>query len=441
MKKPFRMTKVRWVLAVIIWFLLVSCPFSVLNSKRQRLPAIRTDKVVRTDVKSYVSGPATINPRVNVEISSNIMGKITKIYVREGQPVKKGDLLLELERTQYLAGRDDAAAAYRIAVRDVELARSKWETAKSVFDRKQELYAQNLISPEQYDLARTQYEAERTAYEVAQDNVTRARAGLTQAKDSLSKTLYTSPLDGVVTAVNVEEGEFTVVGTMNNPGTVMLTVADLAAIEATTDIDETDVVNVRLGQPAKVTVDAFPERAFYGEVVEIGSSAKTTAAAAITDEKTSADFEVKVLLRGGDAALRPGMNATTDIETGKVTGVPTIPIQALVTRTRAQVEEWKNAKAGKAKGKTPATTLGAGAADYVKGVFVLVTEKPLVKRARFIAVETGVVGDQLIEIKKGLTGKEVIIAGPYKTLRTLNDGDLVKLEEAPRPGHEAQEKP
>ena len=407
---------------------------TVINSKRGQVPAVRVDTVTTTDITAYVSGPATVEPRVSVDVSANIMGKVTTIFVKEGQPVAKGDILLELEQTQYRAGRDEAVAAYRSAVSTVELTEAKWKTAKEVFDRKQGLYDKNLISREQYDLAKTQFQAERTEYELARDNVARARAAVVQARDSLSKTVYASPLEGVVTALNVEEGEFTVVGTLNTPGTVMLTVADLAAMQVVADVDETDVVNVKLEQPSHVTVDAFPNTVFRGEVIEIASSAKESLYA-VSEEKTSADFEVKVLLGGDTSALRPGMTATADVITAEVKGVTAIPIQALVTRTRETVAAWEEARKAEdgpktRKGKDEKKTAKADRlqADYVKGVFVFEDEKLFVKRARFIPVEIGVMGDRYVEIKKGLTGDEEIIVGPYKTLRNLNDGDLVGLE-------------
>lgn len=432
MKRQIRMTKVRWALVVIIWLILVSCPLLVTNSKRQQIPAVRVDTVTSADITSYVSGPATVDPRVSVDISANIMGKVTEIFVEEGERVAKGDILLELEQTQYRATRDEAGAAYRSAVRRLELTATKWKTAQEVFDRKQELYNKQLISREQYDLARTQFEAERTEHELARDNVVRARAFLVQAKDSLDKTIYTSPLDGVVTALNVEEGEFTVVGTLNTPGTVMVTVADLAAMQVVADVDETDVVNVELGQPSSVTIDAFPDEIYRGEVIEIASSAKESIFAT-TDEKTSADFEVTVLLGGDTAPLRPGMTATADVVTAEAKGVTAIPIQALVTRTREKATEWEEARVGKSgDAKKPKEKAKPQSdlfrTDYVKGVFVLDDEKPFVKRARFVRVEAGIMGDRYVEIKKGLKGGETIIIGPYKTLRSLNDGDLIRLE-------------
>jgi HlyD family secretion protein len=430
------MTKIRWAIVIIIWVLLVSCPFLLINSKRQQVPAVRVDTPTKTDITAYVSGPAEVEPRVSVDVSANIMGEVTHIYIKEGQPVSKGDVLLQLEQTQYRASRDEAGAAYRSAIQSLDLANSRWETAQDVFDRQKGLYEKNLISKEQYDLARTQYEAARTEYDLAMNNVTRARAALVQARDALDKTVYTAPLDGIVTALNVEEGEFTVVGTLNTAGTVMLTVADLAAMQVVSDIDETDVVDVRLGQPASVTVDAFPDTVFRGEVIEVASSAKETLSLT-TDEKTSSDFEVTVLLGGDTSALRPGMTATADVITAETEDVTAIPIQSLVTRTRETVQEWeKLRKSGdktKSAPKKPAKKKTAGEpalfrTDYVKGVFVLVDEKPFVKRARFVEVETGIMGDRFVEITKGLKGDENIIVGPYKTLRQLDDGDIVRLD-------------
>lgn len=434
MKRQLRMTKVRWAIVIIIWLILVSCPMTVINSKRGQVPAVRVDTVTTTDITAYVSGPATVEPRVSVDVSANIMGKVTHVFVKEGQPVAKGDILLELEQTQYRAGRDGAVAAYRSAVSTVELTETKWKTAKEVFDRKQGLYDKNLISREQYDLAKTQFQAERTEFELARDNVARARAAVVQARDSLSKTIYASPLDGVVTALNVEEGEFTVVGTLNTPGTVMLTVADLAAMQVVADVDETDVVNVKLEQPSHVTVDAFPATVFRGEVIEIASSAKESLYA-VSDERTSADFEVTVLLGGDTSALRPGMTATADVITAEVKEATAIPIQALVTRTGETVAAWTEArkaedgpKTRKGKDEKKAAKADRLRAEYVKGVFVFEDEKLFVKRARFVPVEVGIMGDRYVEIKKGLTGDEDIIVGPYKTLRNLDDGDLVRLE-------------
>jgi len=413
-----------WI-AIIIGVVILACvAFGVIQKMRAGVPEFRTEEVVKGDITEVVSGPGEVDPRVSVDISANIMGRVSKIYVEEGQNVSKGDVLLELEQTEYAAGRDQAWAAYRSAQNNLELAEIRWSAARDAFERKKELYDEGLISREAYDTAVTAYEMERTQYEVAKNELIRARAALVQAKDVLDKTIYASPIDGVVTALNVEEGEFTVVGTLNTPGTVMLTVSDLAYIEVEAEIDETDVVSVELGQPAKVTVDAFPDKIFKGKVVEIGSSA--IADDLITaDTGTSADFKVRVLLENATAGLKPGMTATVDVVTGTAKNVLAVPISAIVTRDRETVEEWKN------DGKKKSGEKGDGAKkirgdvfrkDDVEGVFVVNRG-----RARFVEVETGLSGEQYIELVKGPEPGAEVITGPYQPLRALSDGDRVRI--------------
>jgi HlyD family secretion protein len=410
-----------WIAIIIAVVILAIIAFCMIKNMNAGIPEFRTEEVVKGDITEVVSGPGEVDPRVSVDISANIMGRVSKIYVEEGQSVSEGDILLELEQTEYAAGRDQAWAAYRSAQNNLELSEIRWSAAKDAFERKKELYDQGLISREAYDTAVTAYEMERTQYEVAKNELIRARAALVQAKDVLDKTIYTSPINGVVTALNVEEGEFTVVGTLNTAGTVMLTVSDLAYIEVEAEIDETDVVSVELGQPAKVTVDAFPDEIFKGKVVEIGSSAIEDNLLSV-DTGTSADFKVRVLLENATAGLKPGMTATVDVVTGTAKNVLAVPISAIVTRDRETVEEWKkdgNSKKSDAPKKIKGDVFRK---DDVEGIFVVDGG-----RARFVEVETGLSGEQYIELVKGPeTGAEVI-TGPYQPLRTLKDGDRIRI--------------
>jgi HlyD family secretion protein len=410
-----------WIAIIIAVVILAIIAFCMIKNMNAGIPEFRTEEVVKGDITEVVSGPGEVDPRVSVDISANIMGRVSKIYVEEGQSVSEGDILLELEQTEYAAGRDQAWAAYRSAQNNLELSEIRWSAAKDAFERKKELYDQGLISREAYDTAVTAYEMERTQYEVAKNELIRARAALVQAKDVLDKTIYTSPINGVVTALNVEEGEFTVVGTLNTAGTVMLTVSDLAYIEVEAEIDETDVVSVELDQPAKVTVDAFPDEIFKGKVVEIGSSAIEDNLLSV-DTGTSADFKVRVLLENATAGLKPGMTATVDVVTGTAKNVLAVPISAIVTRDRETVEEWKkdgNSKKSDAPKKIKGDVFRK---DDVEGIFVVDGG-----RASFVEVETGLSGEQYIELVKGPeTGAEVI-TGPYQPLRTLKDGDRIRI--------------
>jgi HlyD family secretion protein len=416
-----------WI-AIIIGVIILACiVISVIRKMHGSIPEFRTEEVAKGDITEVVSGPGEVDPRVSVDISANIMGRVSKIYVEEGQKVSEGDILLELEQTEYAAGRDQAWAAYSSAQNNLELAEVRWSAAKDAFERKKELYDQSLISREAYDTAVTAYEMERTQYEVAKNELIRARAALVQAKDILDKTIYTSPINGVVTALNVEEGEFTVVGTLNTPGTVMLTVSDLAYIEVEAEIDETDVVSVELGQRAKITVDAFPDRIFKGKVVEIGSSAIDDGLLSAVDTGTSADFKVRVLLEENTAELKPGMTATVDIVTGTAKDVLAVPISAIVTRDRETVEEWKknekNRKKDKEKGNKPKKIKSdVFRKDDVEGVFVVDGG-----RTRFVEVETGLSGEQYMELIKGPEPGAEVITGPYQPLRNLKDGDRIRI--------------
>ncbi|UCE26604.1 MAG: efflux RND transporter periplasmic adaptor subunit [Candidatus Coatesbacteria bacterium] len=414
-----------WIAIIIAVVILAFIGFCVIRNMNAGIPEFRTEEVVKGDITEVVSGPGEVDPRVSVDISANIMGRVSKIYVEEGQSVSEGDILLELEQTEYAAGRDQAWAAYRSAQNNLELAEIRWSAAKDAFERKKELYDQGLISREAYDTAVTAYEMERTQYEVAKNELIRARAALVQAKDVLDKTIYASPIDGVVTALNVEEGEFTVVGTLNTPGTVMLTVSDLAYIEVEAEIDETDVVSVEMGQPAKITVDAFPDEIFKGKVVEIGSSAIEDNLLSV-DTGSSADFKVRVLLENATAGLKPGMTATVDVVTGTAKEVLAVPISAIVTRDRETVEEWKkdgNKKKGNEKSDAPKKIKGdVFRKDDVEGVFVVDGG-----RARFVEVETGLSGEQYIELVKGPEAGAEVITGPYQPLRTLKDGDRIRI--------------
>jgi len=412
-----------WIAIIIAVVILAFIAFCVIRNMNAGIPEFRTEKVAKGDITEVVSGPGEVDPRVSVDISANIMGRVSKIYVEEGQSVSEGDILLELEQTEYAAGRDQAWAAYRSAQNNLELSEIRWSAAKDAFERKKELYDQGLISREAYDTAVTAYEMERTQYEVAKNELIRARAALVQAKDVLDKTIYTSPINGVVTALNVEEGEFTVVGTLNTPGTVMLTVSDLAYIEVEAEIDETDVVSVKLDQPAKVTVDAFPETIFRGKVVEIGSSAIEDDLLSV-NTGTSADFKVRVLLENATAGLKPGMTATVDVVTGTAKNVLAVPISAIVTRDRETVEEWKkDGNKKNEKSEAPKKIKGdVFRKDDIEGVFVVDGG-----RARFVEVETGLSGEQYIELVKGPKPGAEVITGPYQPLRTLKDGDRIRI--------------
>ncbi len=427
-RKKKRKIKARYIIigAVVFVILLIVALVAIGNYQKQFQP-VRTEEVTTGDITSTVSGPGKVDPRISVDISANIMGKVDKIYVKEGDSVKAGDIILELEQTEYRAGSTAAYAGYRSAQSNLESAEVTWRAAKEAFARKEQLYNEGLISDEAYDLAKSEYEAARAQYEIARNQLLSSSADMTRAKDALDKTIYASPIDGVVTALNVEEGEFTVVGTLNTPGTVMATVADLAAMEVEADINETDIVNVKLGQVSKITVDAYPDRIFKGKVVEIASSA-TIDAYSVADAETAADFKVRVLIESEASGLKPGMSATVDVITDEVKDVIAVPIQAIVTRDRETVEEWaeengKDDKKKKNEKNNPKKVSGdVFKRDDIEGVFIVDG-----KKVKFVEVKTGISGEQYIEVQEGVKPGTEIVVGPYRTLRELSDGDKIKV--------------
>jgi HlyD family secretion protein len=276
-----------------------------------------------------VSGPGEINPEAIVDISAHLPGKITRLFVREGDPVTKGQALLELDPTQYEARVTEARANVAAQKSQVELAQAQAEKAGLVLKRTQDLHSRGLSSDHELDLARTDGRVEEARLQASEQHYEQAAANLVAAQDDLDKCRYTSPMDGIVSRLNVEEGEIAVTGTMNNPGTVLLSIADLSRMEVEAEIDETDIVDVALGQIVRVRVDAFPDTSFAATVTEIANTAVTRNRG--TQEEVTI-FTIKAVLDDREPQLRPGMTATVEIETAVRDDVVRVPIQAIVSR-------------------------------------------------------------------------------------------------------------
>src|SRR5512136_1390902 len=266
-----------------------------LQSRREKTVKVTIEKAKRQDLTSIISASGEIKPKKNINISAQVPGRIIKIGVVEGQVVKAGDFLLKLDSTQYEANADRDQNFIRAANADLIQAEARLQRDKGSFDRQQKLYDDNLISKDQLEAAKAQYDVSVAQTNAIQFQIKQAEASLKSTMDSLAKTTYNAPIDGVITSLRVEEGEVAIIGTMNNPGTVLMTIADLSVMEVEVDVDETDVVGVKLAQSARVRVDAYPDRIFDGKVTEIGSSAlqQTTASASTQESK---DFKVVVTL-------------------------------------------------------------------------------------------------------------------------------------------------
>jgi len=406
-----KLRKRTWILIGIGIIILIIVLSNLLNPNKNA-KFVTLDSVKQGNIIQTVSGPGIVKAKDQVEISAYVLSKVVEVPVVEGQDVKKGDLLVRLDDTKYREEVIRERAMVASAQAALEIAERQLSEGKDSFDRQKALYEDRLISKAEFDRALTTYRSLETAYSQAISNLTQARSMLTAAEDDLSKTRYTSPIDGIVTKVNVEVGEIVVTGTMNTPGTVMVVVSNMGVMEVDAEIDETDVVKVSLGEKAQIELDAFPGKIFNGEVVEIakmpisGVTTSTTTSSSSSTSQVSADYDVTVTLEGVTPDILPGMNSTVDIITSTAENVLFIPIQAIVKRTpEGKIQEGKMQKRQ----------------NYVDGVFLLEGKKVV-----FRQVETGISDDQYIEIKSGLKKGENVITGPYKLLRTLKAGDKVK---------------
>src|SRR5437016_7674872 len=378
---------------------------------RKDIVTVQTARAQRLDLVSVVSASGEIKPKTYVNIGANAFGKITKLYVKEGDRVRSGQLLAQLENVQSaadvsatqasldVAGTDAVAAdaGMRTAMADLNRAKADAERTKLDWDRAQGLYKEALIAKSEYDNRKNAWETAQAGLAQAQARVaqmkaqkesadrriSQSRANLTRVSDVLRKTTYAAPFDGMITNLPVREGETVVIGIQNSPGSTLMSIADMSVITAEVKVDETDIVNVKLGQPAEVTIDAIPSKTFKGRVTEIGQAAvtrttgQTTTASTTSTTEEAKDFKVVVTLDNPPPGLRPGLSTTAKVTTATRQNAITIPIQALTIRTRRELGESEKKGDGKALAATKQdpSTLSAKERERQKeelqGVFVV----------------------------------------------------------------------
>jgi len=416
-----------WIGLGALLVILVIAVNLVRGGKGKSTP-VQFARVRLEDITSRVRAPGKIEPRTQVKISADIPGKVVRLLVKEGDQVRQGQLMLQLDDTQYRAAwRQDqsALASARARVRDAE---ATLKTAESNYARQSALWQQKVLSQAEWDQATSAIESARTAESTAREDVARAEAALSAAADNLSKTRFLAPFEGVVSALDVEAGEIVITGTMNNPGTQILTVSDLSRMLVKADVDETDVVDMKLGQKAKISVDAMPDTTFAGTVVEIGNTAKRSG---LTASEGQTNFEVKVVFDTNVPEVRPGMTADVEIETATHPQTSGVPIQAVVVRTERELARAgrKDKPARRHRGKDFALaaeedTVGRKDKE-ITGVFVVRDGV-----AHFVPVRTGIASETDIEVFGALKTGDLVVAGPYKALRELKPEGRVKQETA-----------
>lgn len=393
---------------------------SLLRSRGDKGTEVYAETVERRDVVRVVKASGEIDPRVQVKISAHVIGRIERLYAEEGAAIERGQPFLELEREAFQAARDQWAAqlaSARTAVRRAEVDLADAEIRER---RAERLQSEGIVTEETLDAARLAKTAARLALDQAHDAVRQAQANLTKAEDDLAKTTIFAPLTGTVIELNAEQGEVVVSGTMNNPASVIGTIADLSEILTVVEVDETEIVEVTLGDPAEIEVDAVPDHVYHGEVVEIGSSGFSTAR-----QPDVTYFAVEILLTDADDRLRPGMSARAEIRTAVHEDVPVVPIQSVVERPADEEEDGRDEDGGApVDGEETADAGEDEDEDEVKVVFLVADGEAERRR-----VETGIADETHVEITRGLEGGETVVTGPYRSLRDLEDGDAVTVEE------------
>jgi HlyD family secretion protein len=441
------------VVGILVWV--------TVHQSGKNVATVQTGKAQHEDLSTVVSASGEIRPKTYVNIGANAYGKITHLYVKEGDHVKKGQLLAQLENVQSTADvsanqasvqaaeTDAVAAEAALNTSAADLVRAQADYARNKLDweRAQNLYKDGLIAKSDFDSrqnawatadagleqAKARVAQARAQKDSADRHVSQARANLTRVADVLQKTTYAAPYDGVVTSLPVREGESVVIGIQNALGSTLLTLADMSVITAEVKVDETDIVNVHLGQAAEVTIDAIPKKIFHGTVSEIGDNAIVRSTGVATSQQSTAseeakDFKVVVTVTDPPVDLRPGLSTTAKITTAARSNVLTIPIQALSIRSKAQLEQEK-ATPGSVHAAAPAPKDSASKdkekdlKEDVQGVFVIRN-----KKAEFVPVTTGITGTSDIEVLSGLKEGDEVITGSYKILRTLRSGSSVKVD-------------
>jgi HlyD family secretion protein len=422
---------------------------------------VLTARVVRQNLVSVVSGTGQIKPKTYVNIGATSFGRITHLYVKEGDHVKKGQVLATVESVQARAGVDAQEASIRSADTDISsflaaettaeatVAHSQADLNQKLLDwqRAQALYKAELIAKSEYDSKKAAYDTDvatlaeskaalvqaRAQTASARGKLGTAKATLTSNIDALNKTVSIAPFNGIVTNMPVREGETVVVGIQNAEGSTLMTLADLSVITAEVKVDETDIVNVAMGQQVNVSVDALPGKVFPGVVTEVGDQAILRSTGIATSQSTTGteeakDFKVVVTLSNPPPELRPGLSATAKITTARRQNVLTIPIQALALRTPASLKpgsSMQTVNAASAPDGTVVSTQDPG----TQGVFLLRSHGRRL-RSDFVPVDTGITGATDIEVLSGLKEGDEIVIGPYKVLRTLKNDAKLKRDNA-----------
>jgi HlyD family secretion protein len=398
------MTKKKLFLIIGAAVILIVIIFIALKSNQVKKTEATVETARKGEITSIVTATGKVKAQADVEISADVMGRIEELPIKEGQRVKAGQLLVKI---------DDRSRQMDVAQAKGSLlsAQSAYEKSRIDLEREKKLFEKDLSSQAELDIAQNTYDQAAAQVQIYQ-------ATLDRAQDQLEKCTIRSPMDGIVTKLNSEKGENVVIGTMNNPGTVIMVVSDLSAIEIEAEVDETDIASIALGQDVEIMLDAFPDTTFRGEVIQVGNSAKASSFA-VSDQVTN--FMVKVLILDSVENIKPGMTASVDITTDRKDDVIKVPAGAVVMRPENTGKENETQKeGGESQSEDNSEDKFAMDNEDIDGVFVVKDGK-----AMFTPVTTGIRDQQYVEIASGLSEGDSVITGSYRTLRILKHGELI----------------
>ncbi len=450
------MTRKTWIILIVVAVIVAAGAGAWYWLRAQAPPTVNAETLRTRDLEALVSASGKIQPQRQVNISANTMGRVTRLSVQEGQRVKAGQFLLEIDPRSLSGQLERGEASVAAARSSLQQARTAIDQAQINLDlamqnltRQQELSKDGLTTREALERAQNEVAARQADIKVRQQEVQtreqqirQEQAGLSTTRYNLSQVIISSPMDGLITRRNIEEGENVMVGTMNNAGTVLLTVADMSVIQAEVEVDETDIPTVVLGQMAQITIDAVPDRTFRGHVTEIGNSPIQTTNTGTTAQAQATNFKVVITIDEAVPDIRPGFTCTAEITTATRKGVVAVPIQALTVREMlfdaggGLVHEPPPARprrglfggsAAAPRATTPPEPGPGQTRKETEGVFVVRDG-----RAVFTAVKVGIAGERYFEVLSGLTANDRVITGPFASVRELADGEPVTLEETVR---------
>jgi HlyD family secretion protein len=444
----------KWVLVLIVLALAGGGAAAYFAARRDTGTIVTVEAIQNRDLEAIVSASGKIEPKKTVNISAQTMGRVTRLGVQEGDRVRQGQFLLQIDPVNAEAAvrRDIAAVAGAMTSLEqskasLQSTRASLDVARQSLKRQQELWSAGLTTRETLERAQSEVEVRESDLKAREQEIktretqlNQQQAGLASSRHTLAQVRFDAPFDGIVTRRNVEEGENVVVGTMNNAGTVLLTVADMSVIEAEVEVDETDVPFVQMGQIASIEIDAIPDREFTGRVTEIGNSPIQTAGTGTT--RTATNFKVTITIDGQIPEVRPGFTCTAEITTATKTQVPSVPIQSMTVRELLLDEQggiiheprpprprfrFGPAPAAPALAPAPAALKPGQKREEREGVFLMRDGK-----ATFVEVKTGIAGERYLEVLTGLQVGDQVITGPFDSVRGMYEGDPVTT--APPPG-------